>query len=137
MTDPSKTLVAAKRPLEIERMTRVRKQQLVLGALAVGVLILANCIVAVRFLGTGAGRTYRWVCRETGAELVSTPSIFRNAHLKPGPANSGGPYSWELVEPPPPSILLPWNWLARALDPPGPDPNKIVREWVEPRSSRR
>jgi hypothetical protein len=109
-------------------MARQRKRQIVLGWLAIVILLIANGVVAVRYLGARAGQTYRWVCRESGAELIATPSKFGDAHLRSGRALSGRTYLWELVEPQPPSALLPWNWLALALDRPGPDPNKIVRE---------
>jgi hypothetical protein len=109
------------------RAVASRRKILIGGALAV-LLLVANGIVAVRYLGTRAGQTYCWICRESGAELTATPSKFGAAHLKPGRANSGRPNSWELIEPRPLSVFLPWNWLALALDGGGPDPQKIVRD---------
>jgi hypothetical protein len=92
-------------------------------AIAVVVLLVANLHVAVRRVGAGAGRTYRWVSRETGAELSYQPSVFGSARLA-GEAKG----RWELVEPNPPSPLLPWNWLARLLDRSAPDPEEVIRQ---------
>jgi hypothetical protein len=96
-------------------------------AAGVALLTAVNVFVAVRHAGSGAGRTYRWVCRESGAELSYTPSVFGSARLTPGHTDTGGVRRWELVEPQPPSPLLPWNWLAVLLDRPTPDPEEVIR----------
>jgi hypothetical protein len=95
-------------------------------AAVVAVLVIGNVVVAVRHLGVRAGQTYRWVCRETGTELSYSPSQFGSVHLTPAdvPAPNG---RWELIEPRPPAVWLPWNWLAAALQPPAPDPNAVIR----------
>jgi len=102
-----------------------KKKLLTWFAIAVVVLLLANLLVAVRQVATGAGRSYRWVSGETGAELSYQPSVFGSARLA-GEAKG----RWELVEPHPPSPLLPWNWLARLLDRPAPDPEEVIRQQI-------
>ena len=57
-----------------------------------------------------------------------TPSVFGSARLSPGRGDSGAGRHWELVEPRPPSPLLPWNWLAVLLDRPAPDPEAVIRK---------
>ena len=90
-------------------------------------LLVANVLVAVRHLGTRAGQTYRWVCRESGAELSYTPGAFGSARLAGGSAAPQRGHRWKLVEPQRPSPLLPWNWLALLLDTPAPDPKEVIR----------
>jgi hypothetical protein len=95
---------------------------------AVGALLLltVNVLVAIRHAGTRAGRTYRWVCRESGAELSYTPGVFGSGRLTPGTAGRSET-RWELVEPRPPSPLLPWNWLTTLVDQSAPDPGAVIR----------
>src|SRR5262245_51429932 len=100
-----------------------RRKRLLTWCVVGGVLLLiANPLVAIWHLGRRAGQTYCWVCPETGAELSYSPSVFGSARLKPDRNARVGGCSWELVEPQPRSLLLPWNWLARALDRSTPDP---------------
>ena len=97
-------------------------------AAAAALLLIGNVLVAVHHLGTGAGRTYRWVCRETGAQLSYNPSVFggpERASLV-GRGAAGG-RRWELVEPRL-SLWLPWNWLAACLDRTAPDPDAVLRQ---------
>jgi len=108
--------------------TASRSRFLIWGASVVVLLLIANALVAVQHTGSRAGQTYRWVCRESGAELSYTPSAFGSARLAPGRAGLDGACRWELVEPKPLSPLLPWNWLACALDRPAPDPEVIIRQ---------
>jgi hypothetical protein len=96
-------------------------------ALGCPLLLFANLLVAVQHLGTRPGQTYRWVCPESGAELSVTPSVFGSARLTPGRIASGRGDDWVLVAPRLPSPLLPWNWLALALDRSVPDPEVVIR----------
>jgi hypothetical protein len=95
---------------------------------AFALLLVANVLVAVRHLGTRAGQTDRSVCRESGAVLSYSPAVFGGARLAPGRADRGGGRRWELVEPRPPSLLLPWNWRAVLLERPAPDPEAVFRQ---------
>jgi hypothetical protein len=96
---------------------------------ASGILLLsANVLVALRHLGTRAGQTYHWVCRESGAELSCNPSVFGSARLVPPDATQQRGWRWELVEPRPLSSGLPWNWLALLLESPVPDAEAVIRE---------
>ena len=110
----------------------VPQKRLLIGCVVGTVLLLtANGLVAVRHLGTGAGRTYRWICRESGDELSYNPSVFggpERAHLAPGGTVRESEWHWELVEPRPRSAWLPWNWLAIWLDPPIPNPDSVIRQ---------
>ena len=105
-----------------------RRKVLAWCAAGVALLTAVNVFVAVRHAGSGAGRTYRWVCRESGAELSYTPSVFGSARLTPGHTDTGGVRRWELVEPQPPSPLLPWNWLAAVLHGAAQDPEAVIRQ---------
>jgi hypothetical protein len=98
-------------------------------AVAAFLLVSANAFVAVRHLGTRAGRSYRWVCQETGEELSYNPSVFGSTRLSPpGAPALGRERRWELVEPQGPSPMLPWNWMAWVLDRPAPDPEAVIRQ---------
>jgi hypothetical protein len=109
-------------------MAAIQKKLLAWCAVAASLLLIANVLVAVRHLGGRAGQAYRWVCRDSGAELSYRPAVFGSARLAPGRAAQGGGRRWELVEPRPPSALRPWNWLALLLDRPAPDPETVVRQ---------
>jgi hypothetical protein len=100
------------------------------GAIGVALLIAANVLVAVQHNGTHAGQTFRWIGHESGAELTYNPSQFGSTRLSPGHGDSSRETKWEMVEPQSPSPLLPWNWLAVALDPPAPDPGAIIRQQI-------
>jgi hypothetical protein len=98
-----------------------RKQVLAWAGGAVALLMVANLIVAVRWVGTRAGEIYVWVCRRSGAELSYNPSVFGGpgrARLQPGAGHGGVGHHWELVAPKRPDPRLPWNWLALLLDRP-------------------
>jgi len=105
-----------------------RKRLLTWCALAVALLLIANLLVALWHIGRVSGQTYRWVCRESGAELSYNPSVFGSARLTPPAAKPAHGYRWELVEPRPMSPYLPWNWLALTLEPSVPDPDAVVRQ---------
>jgi len=107
-------------------MTHPRKRLRSWCAAGLAVLLIANVVVAVGHLGSRAGRTYRWVNPQSGAELFYNPSEFGSARLTPGKGASGA--RWQLVEPPRHSPALPWNWLALLLDPPAPDPESVIRQ---------
>jgi hypothetical protein len=109
-------------------MTDRRKRLLAWSALAVALLLIANLLVALWHIGRVSGQTYRWVCRESGAELSYNPSVFGSARLSPPGAAAPRECNWELLEPRPLSPYLPWNWLARILDPPPPDPEAVLRQ---------
>jgi hypothetical protein len=109
-------------------MAMVRKSLWSWCAFGICLLLAVNVIVAVRQVGTRAGQTYRWVCRESGTTLSYSPSVFGSAHVVPGAADPRRGGRWELVEPQPPSPALPWNWLALLLDRPAPDPEVVFRQ---------
>jgi len=94
----------------------------------VALLVIANLLVAVRHVGRRAGQWYRWVCPETGARLSYNPGIFGSARLIHGNKAPVRGYCWELVEPEPLPLLLPWNWLALLTTPPPPDPEAVLRK---------
>ena len=102
-----------------------RKKVVLWIAIAITLLLIGNSLVATRRLGTIPGQAYRWVCRESGAELSYDPSVFGSARLSPPGAPAAG-CRWELVEPEPLSPFLPWNWLAIAVDRPVPNPEDII-----------
>jgi hypothetical protein len=104
------------------------KKLLACCAVGVSLLVIANVVVAVRQVGTRAGQTYRWVCPESGARLSWNPSVFGSARLSAGGVAEGRGRRWVLVEPQPPSPLLPWNWLVMLLDRPAPDPEAVIRQ---------
>src|SRR5262245_6242012 len=109
-------------------MKASRKKILARCAVGCLLLIVTNAYVAVHYLGTPAGQTYRWICNEYGVELIYTPSVFGCARLTPNGTTLNGERSWKLVQPRELSPLFPWNWLALALDPPGPDPESVIRQ---------
>jgi len=109
-------------------MTDRRKRLLAWTALGVALLLIANMVVALWHIGRVSGQTYRWVCRESGAELSYNPSVFGSARLTPPGAKPAAGCKWDLVEPRPLSPLLPWNWLALILEPPPPDPEAVLRQ---------
>jgi hypothetical protein len=114
--------------VEMPRMTVPRKKVLAWCAAGAALLLMANAVVAVRHAGAEAGRTYRWVCRESGAELSYTPGVFGSARLAPGRGDPGRGCHWQLVEPRPPSPWLPWNWLAAVLHGAAQDPEAVIRQ---------
>ena len=97
-------------------------------AVGAALLVAAHARVVVLHTGSRAGQTYRGVCRDSGAELSYTPSVFGGVRLTPGRAGAERGRRWELVEPRPPSPVLPWNWLALLLQPPAPDPEVVIRQ---------
>jgi hypothetical protein len=99
-----------------------------LSCMGVAALLAVNVLMAVGHSGTRSGQTYRWVCRESGAQLSYTPSVFGSVRLVPGRARDGFAHRWKLVEPRAPSAWLPWNWLAVLLVAPPPDPEVILRQ---------
>ena len=105
-----------------------RRMFVICCAVGAALLVVANALVAVLHTGSRAGQTYRWVCRDSGAELSYTPSVFGGVRLTPGRAGAERGRRWELVEPRPPSPVLPWNWLALLLQPPAPDPEAVIRQ---------
>ncbi|HKA08581.1 MAG TPA: hypothetical protein VKD71_15085 [Gemmataceae bacterium] len=109
-------------------MTDRRKRLLAWSALAVALLLIANLLVALWHIGRVSGQTYRWLCRESGAELSYNPSVFGSARLNPPGAALPRGCKWEPVEPRPLSPFLPWNWLALILEPPPPDPEAVLRQ---------
>jgi hypothetical protein len=89
------------------------------------VFVFSNVGVAVHYVGTRAGQTYYWICRETGAEIYYRPSEFGAvSRYEPG-TNNGSVRRWELIEPLPLSAWRPWNWLALLMSPPAPNPETL------------
>src|SRR5262245_32450546 len=113
-------------------MNGFRKRRLGWTAAAVVLMLLANGVVAVLHLGKQAGTRYRWVCPTCGAELTYATGSFGSARLTPGRSVPEGDCPWELVSPQPPSAFLPWNWLARLLASPAPDPAEVHRKAQRP-----
>lgn len=108
-------------------MTESQRKQRTWCALGVAALVLANLLVLAGNRTAPVGQRYRWVCRESAAELAYTPSMYGSARLSPGGGFPGGGYRWELVEPRPLSPL-PWNWLTLlAGAAPAPDPAEVIR----------
>jgi hypothetical protein len=108
-----------------------RRRVLAWGVAAAVVLVAANVVVAGRVVGTRAGQTYVWVCRESGAELSYNPSVFAGpgrSRLVPGATPAPGGHRWEQVAPRRSDPRRPWNWLAWLLDQPTPDPEAVIRQ---------
>ena len=104
-----------------------RKKMFLWITIGVLLLLIANGLVALQQMGTQPGRTYRWVCRDSGAELSYTHGVFGSGRLVPGNPRQNA-MRWELVEPRPPSPLLPWNWLAAIVDQSAPDPEVVISQ---------
>jgi hypothetical protein len=91
-------------------------------------LFFTNVVVMVRYLGSRAGQSYRWVCRDSGAELTYSPSTFGSARLIPGRAIPERTHRWELIEPRPLPAHMPWNWLALLVSPRELDANAVMQQ---------
>jgi hypothetical protein len=90
--------------------------------------VAANILVAIRHVGSQPGQTYRWVCKQSGAQLSANPGVFGQVKLTGTPPTTSTPDQWQLLEPRPLPAWQPWNWLALVLERPAPDPDKLIRQ---------
>jgi hypothetical protein len=91
-------------------------------------LVAANILVAIHHLGTRSGQTYRWVCKQSGAELSVNQGAFGQVKLRAAQPMANARHQWQLQEPRPLRPWQPWNWLALVLQRPTPDPDDLLRQ---------